>query len=72
MEEKKQPEQQTHPIPEFVNSPEFLRVGDLQLASSKFGVNELCGLALELLGNELVKEYLKAVEIKKQMGSYVD
>jgi len=72
VKEKKQTLETNNPIITEVlkNDPEFLRIGDIQLASSSLPVNQLCGLALELLGNELVKEYLRGIETKKQMGTY--
>lgn len=45
-----------------------LKIGELVLESSNLSIADLCGLAISMLKNEDVKNYLRGIEIKKKLN----
>ena len=61
MEEQQQNKQTTELIAEIA-------LGELRLGSSSNSIGELCSIAVGLLENKAVKEYLEVIRIKKLNG----
>ena len=56
-----QPQQPIEPMP----TTEFIRIGDLQLSSSILNAHELTSIALGILKEDFVKDYLENVKQRR-------
>lgn len=49
---------------------EFIRIGELQLASETLSIKDLSELAVAVLETKSVREYLRGLDKKKMGGTY--
>ena len=65
------PSSQTPNPVEQIPSTEFVQIGEIRLGSAFLNAHQLSGLALGLLKEEVVKEYLEVVKRRKSYGGYI-
>ena len=66
------PQQSSKPIELSEGSPEQLKIGDIQLASSTYDIGQLCNIALSFLREPVIKDYLEKLKERRvgMGGSY--